>query len=407
MVNISVFFYLVIPFLLSIISFYMFKRYVSGATFTQAIGSSIVGFFISVVLMFGAFYISRGMQTADTEIINGEVIDKTREHGHYLRSYECNCTTVTSCGGSGSGRSCSSQRVCQTCYEDRYTVTWECIANIGRVTIKHLDETSRSVYNTPDPKRYTDIVIGEPFAMENSYTNYIKAVPGSLFRPAQETLKQQYASKIPEYPGQVFDFYRINRTVPVGVNIPNIREWNDRISNALRVLGPKRQANVVVVVTNIADPNYFYALQDAWVNGRKNDIVLVIGAPEFPGKPAWVNVMALTQDSIFQIRLRDRIMSLDQLTAESVVNNIKEEALASFKRKEMEDFKYLEAEISPPTWVMVMLTILNIIAYGAFWFYMVTHLSSSTYNRYGVPRYDLNQFKKRVSINNFNFKHRR
>lgn len=407
MVNISVFFYLVIPFLLSVVSFYMFKRYVNGATFGQAIGSSIVGFGISTILMFGAFYISRGMQTADTEIINGEVIDKTRKHGHYLRPYECNCTSYTSCSGSGSSRSCSTRRVCQTCYEDRYTVTWECIANIGRVTIKHLDETSRSVYNTPDPKRYTDIVIGEPFAMENSYTNYIKAVPGSLFRPAQETLKQQYASKIPEYPGQVFDFYRINRTVPVGVNIPNIREWNDSISNALRVLGPKRQANVVVVVTNIADPNYFYALQDAWVNGRKNDIVLVIGAPEFPGKPAWVNVMALTQDSIFQIRLRDRIMSLDQLTAESVINNIKEEALASFKRKEMEDFKYLEAEISPPTWVMVMLTILNIIAYCAFWFYMITHLSSSTYNRYGVPRYDLNQFKKRVSINNFNFKHRR
>src|SRR5690554_6260129 len=50
---------------------------------------------------------------SDTELWNGQVTEKKRDHGHYLRSYQCNCTTDSNGNTS-----------CQTCYEDRYTVDW-------------------------------------------------------------------------------------------------------------------------------------------------------------------------------------------------------------------------------------------------------------------------------------------
>lgn len=364
----------------------MFKL-VPGIRWYQAFGAGVIGLLISSAIVTATFYLGKGGKTADIQIINGEVVGKTREHGHYLRSYECNCVYRNECSGSGNTRTCTSVRTCQTCYEDRYTVTWSCQSNIGTFTIEHLDESRRSVYDTKDPQRYTIIQKGDPVSKSNIYKNYIKAVPQSIFRPAQETLKQQYALYIPKYPANIYDIYRIDRVLTVGANVPNLKEWNDRVSDSVKTLGPLKQANVVIVLTTISDPNYFYALQDAWVNGKKNDIIVVIGAPEFPKKAAWVNIMTLSKDSLFQVKLRDKILSLQELTAADVVNAIHTETMQTYQRKSMKDFKYLDAEIDPPTWLMVLCIFINIIAYVVFWYQLFTHRSKSMYNRFGTPKF--------------------
>jgi len=266
-------------------------------------------------------------------------------------------------------------------------VRWSCDTNIGDFTIEYLDRTSRSVYNTPDPGRYTIIQPGDPVSKTHGYTNYIKAVPETLFRPAELSLREKYLGFIPKYPDDIYDIYRIKRVLAVGISLPNIDEWNAKLSDALKKLGPQRQANAVIVLTKIASTDYFYALQDAWLNGKKNDIVLVIGAPDFPGKPAWVRVMALTQDELFQIKLRDRIMALDSLTADSVIGALHDEAFATFKRKSMKDFAYLDAEIDPPAWVMITCSILMVLAYAGFWIFTYRNRDSSQFTRYGVPRF--------------------
>src|SRR5882672_7970197 len=94
--------------------------------------------------------------TWDKEIWNGQITGKERTHGSYVRSYSCNCTTT--CYGSGNSRSCSES--CQTCYEDHYTVDWRAHSTLGDFQIEYLDRTSRRVYSTPDPQRYTIIQNG-------------------------------------------------------------------------------------------------------------------------------------------------------------------------------------------------------------------------------------------------------
>lgn len=386
MFNTDLLWYLLVPLFLAVGTFLGLRRISVDLSLAQLVGFSLGGLLISSLLLAGAFYMGKGLKTSDTQVLNGQVTGKTREHGHYLRPYECNCTMQTTCSGTGANQSCSTTRVCQTCYEDRYTVNWDCQSTIGSFRIDALDWSSRSVYDEPDPNRYTRIFNGEPVSRTNSYTNYIKAVPSSLFRPAQETLRTQFASMIPTYPDRIHDIYRINRVVGVGLSVPNAAQWNQALSEMLKTLGPSHQVNAVVVFAKTDDPNYFHALQDAWINGKKNDVVLVVGVDSLSQAPLWVDVMALTKNSLFQVKLADRIRGLNSLTPDTVVPALSETIHSDFQRRPMADFKYLEAEIDPPAWLM-WLTVLSIIgAYAVFWVYVFRHPNARDYSLRGVMR---------------------
>lgn len=386
MLNTDLLWYLLVPLALSVLTVVVLRRVASDLTWGQLLGSTAGGLAISALILAGAFALGKGLQTSDTQVLNGQVVGKDREHGHYLRPYECNCTTSTSCSGSGTSRSCSTTRTCQTCYEDRYTVSWTCRSTIGPFTIEHLDESSRRVYDTPDPARYVSIAKGDPVSRTERYTNYIQAVPGSLFRPAQASLREQFTHLIPPYPEHIYDIYRIRRVLGAGIAVPNVQVWDAQLSEALKTLGPSHQVNAVIVFVNTADPNYFHALQDAWVNGNKNDVVLVVGVDRFDAKPLWVNVMALSRTHMAQVALRDRIQALETLTPETVIPALAETIRSHYQRRPMADFAYLEAEIDPPLWLMVLTLALITAAYGGFWYYMLTHRTARAYSRYGLPR---------------------
>lgn len=369
MVNVTLWWLLVVPLLLSGATYFILARFagsqqLSWQDHAKMAGLCLGGLIISAGIISAAFYAGKGSRTADTQVLNGEVTGKNRVHDSYVRTYQCRCREI--CTGTGSSRSCTT--TCDTCYEDRYTVTWNVFSNVGTFRINHLDSTSRSVYRSPDPPFYTQASKGDPVAALSSYTNYIKAVPESLFRPVSKDLKQRFADLIPAYPLNSYGFYSLDRVLTPGITVPDLKVWNHRLAHALKTLGPTKQANVVIVIAKTADPSYFYALQDAWINGKKNDVVVVIGAPEFP-KPAWVNVMALTDKKLMQVKLRDDIMALETLTAEAVIGAINHNVLSYHQRKSMKDFEYLNAQIDPPTWVIVLTLVLIVAAYVGFWIF--------------------------------------
>lgn len=367
MINADLLWYLLVPVFLSAFTIFILHKCVPAITWIESIGAAVGGLLISALIISASFYAGKGSKTSDTQILNGEVLSKERVHGSYIESYQCNCHTVTS----GSGNNASSHTECDTCYRNHYTVNWNCNANIGKFTIDSKDWTNTGVYFLPDPNRYIIINKGDPVSKRQNYTNYIKAVPETLFRPLESSLKQRFINQIPSYPIEIYDYYHIDRVFGVGVNIPSIKNWNAKLATALKKLGPQKQANVVIVITKTDDPSYFYALQDSWLGGKKNDIVVVIGSPEFPNKATWVNVMALSQDNIFQVKLRDDILALESLTADNVIDAISTETMSTFKRKRMRDFAYLDAEIDPPAWVMWTCMILDALTYVGFWIFVL------------------------------------
>ena len=312
-----------------------------------------------VVITGLVFLASYGSAVHDTEIWNGQVTGKERVHGHYLRSYSCNCRQV--CSGSGKNRSCST--VCDTCYEDRYTVDWSCNTTIGKFTIEHYDKSSKSVYMSPDPARYTNILNGDPVAKTAPYTNYVQAVPDSLFKPASEELKKRFAKLIPEYPDNIYDIYKINRFVTPGFYFADTQKWNDDISNLLKTRGPTKQVNLIVVVAKTEDRNFIYALQDAWEGANKNDVVLVIGSVDGQ-KISWVDVISWTKRELFKVQLRDEVFALGTIQREKVMSIIANQIDTNFERRRMREFSYLKNDIDPPMWLMTSTFVVLMLMYG-------------------------------------------
>jgi hypothetical protein len=377
MVNTDLLWLILLPLALSTISFWLLPKLDCDIVLQWSAMLSVGGFVISAVIISTAFFIGKGSRTMDTEVWNGTITQKERIQGTYEEAYSCHCRQ--SCSGSGKNRSC--QEVCDTCYRTHYTVTWKANSTLGTFQIDHEDSTSRLVYMTPDPGLYTRTTLGEPCAETHGYTNYIKAVPESLFRPSSESMRLQFAKMIPSYPQSFYGIWRLDRVIPVGVKVPNVADWNRKLADVLRELGPKKQANAIIVLVNTTNPDYAFALRDAWIGGKKNDIVVIIGVTQFPQKADWVRVLAMTDNEMFRVKLRDDLMALDTLTPDNVVNALRTDTLALFKRKPMKDFEYLDSEIDPPLWVNVTTAIVDLLAYVGFWVFVYRNRSSSALGR--------------------------
>jgi len=297
--------------------------------------------------------------TADTEIWNGVVASKSSEHVDCAHSYPCN-PYPCNCDNKGNCSTCYA-----TCHEHAYDVDWHVYtSNQETVDINRVD--SQGVF---EPPRFTAARIGEPTAVEHTYVNYIKAAPDTLFR--HQGLTERYAGKLPAYPGDVVDYYRLDRFLPWGVAVDGARVWGEALSNVNARWGRASQANVIVVLVRDQPQEWFYALEQQWVGGKKNDIVLVVDVDDTL-TPQWASVMCWTTEEIFRVQLRDIIMASGALTKDKLTHDL-DAALPLFKRKPMADFQYLEAEITPSRmqWVITLIISL-VIAVGLSWLFVTT-----------------------------------
>jgi hypothetical protein len=196
-----------------------------------------------------------------------------------------------------------------------------------------------------EPERFTQVQLGEPASTTSSYDNYVKAAPDTLFRRQGQV--EKYQQYLPEYPQQVFDYYRMNRLVLVnGATVEDSKYWNVDLSVLNAEMGKLKQTNVVLVFTKGLPAEYFYALEQHWVGGKKNDVILVIGL-DSSGNKSWVNVMAWENNDLFKVKLRDAVLDLPDLQRWSILPVFKEHVVKYHERKPMKDFEYLTASITP------------------------------------------------------------
>jgi hypothetical protein len=345
---------------------------IKGITWEEFILHLGIQTIVTVTSAFILYY----QNTGDTEIWNGRVVSKAQVQVSCEHSYDCNCRTEETCSGSGTSRSCTSRRVCDTCYEHSYDYDWDVhTSNKETITIDRVDRQGVST-----PPRWDSVIIGEPTAQSHSYTNYIKAAPSSLFR--HQGLVQKYAGKLPKYPIEVYDYYRLNRLVSQGISVQDYRAWNNGLAQINADLGAKKQVNMIVVLTN-QPQEWYYALEEAWVGGKKNDAILVIGLDPETNKATWATVMAWTTSKLFEVKLRDAIMDLPAVTPEATLGALRENVATYYARKPMKDFEYLRASIQYSTTQLVVTLLIGVlIAVGFAWFFAVKDVfGESYYNR--------------------------
>jgi hypothetical protein len=144
--------------------------------------------------------------------------------------------------------------------------------------------------------------------------------------------------------------------VPIGVSVQDADKWNSDLMELNADLGSKKQVNILTVVTKNQPEEYYYALEQEWIGGKKNDVVLVISVDD-SNQILWTNTMAWTDNKIFQVALRDSVMATKILNREQIMGVLRTNVETNFVRKPMKDFEYLSRTIKPTKgeWIFAMI----------------------------------------------------
>lgn len=326
------------------------------------LGEHALNLVVGVIVVITGYGMSVYRSTADIQVLNGQVTGKEIVRVSCSHSYSCRCRQ--SCSGTGQNRSCHT--ICDTCYDHSHDYDHDLKTTLGTITIDRIDRQGKKV-----PPRYEAAAVNDPVARTSTYSNYIKAAPDSLFNGAQNSmLLEQYKDKLPAYPVKLYDYHYVDRVIPVGVTVPGLAMWNLKLANSLRAIGAQKEANVVVVITNETQPNYANALEAHWLGGKKNDIIVVLGAPEFP-KRSWARVVSWTDNQVFKVELRDALLQLDEFHADEVIELVAKHVQEGFVRKPMKDFEYLKDSVEPPVWLLIVLFLVSVVTSIGFTLYLV------------------------------------
>lgn len=352
---------LLVPLVFVMLAYYLSREFVWQELLI------VVG--IQLVIAGTAACICYSANTSDIETWDGFVTKKEKVWTSCEHSYQCHCHQV--CSGSGKNRSCSEE--CDTCYEHTNDWDWKVYMSMGGDDVD-IDRVDRR--GSDEPPRWTSVHVGEPASVQHSYTNYIKAAPDTLFR--HQGLEEKYKTSIPAYPSVIYDYYRHDHLVQIGTNIPDPKYWNADLAHLNGDLGSPRQSNIMVVLVNNKPDDYYDALEEAWIGGKKNDVILVVSIDN-TGAPQWARVMAWTTNPIFKVKLRDAIMAMPVIERWTVMDALRTNIVAYHKRKPMADFEYLKASITPSTSEWILTLIIGLIsAFGLTWYFAVNEVFPSS-----------------------------
>ena len=296
------------------------------------------------------YYIGMVGNSYDIEVWSGEVTGKKKVRVSCEHSYQCNCVTTTDSKG-------NSSTTCQTCYDHSYDIDWDVYSNVmDTSSINRIDEQGLR-----EPPRWTQVQIGEPYSDTKRFKNYIKGAPDSLFN--DKAVVTKFENKLPKYPNSIYDYYKINRVLAVGVEVPDIRDWNRDLSVILKKLGPAKKSNVVIVVVNTNDIQYAKALKEYWLGGKKNDTVVVIGSTKYPTID-FVDVFSWSKNASLEIEIRNEILAEGKLNREKTIEIIKQQIQKNFNKRSNEEYAYLEEETVPPVWLLLLTVFMSFTASG-------------------------------------------
>lgn len=301
-----------------------------------------VNVLVGCAITSGVYLYGRYTQMEDVQILNGQVVDKKREKVSCSHSYSCNC---------------DSKGNCQTCYEHMADYDWRVFSTAGSFLIDRVDRQGKET-----PPRFNAVKKGEPVALKDTFDNYVKAAPDSLFNHiAGNAALKKYVGKLPPYPEAVFDYHRLNRVLAVNVPGVNTTAWSNNLSEMLKTLGPSSKVNIVVVFAGFSDPDYATALAHTWLNGKKNDVIVVLGTPSYP-EIAWVKVISWTKNEYLKGKLEQVLLDQKTVSWESIQSELQVQIPRHFHYRDMEDFAYLKSVIEPPEWVIWLAAILGLVS---------------------------------------------
>lgn len=328
---------------------------------------------ICSVLYFAGTY----SQLSDIQVLNGQVTkkyDKVEDcpsgWTDYMDSFCSNYDTRrkythTTCSTTNKVKSCTKHYKTQYNYDYDWEKRWYVQDTFTTHEISRVNKRG-----DVKPNRYSKVKVGDPASTTQRYDNYLKAAAHNIINPNKGVM-ELYQDKVPEYPSKITDYYVSNKVLLVGSSVKDLAGWNLRLAEELRLVSPKKQANIVLIITSIQDPMYKYAVEEQWLGGKKNDVVVLVG--EEKGQIRWVDTITLggnVGNELMTVRMRDSVLAHKTLDI-SVVTTISSVVMKHFDRKAMKDFEYLKESIQPPTWLIWTCYILSLVMGAGLTFYFI------------------------------------
>lgn len=309
----------------------------------------IIDVIFTLIITCCTYYALVSNKFHDIEILNGIVQSKKQVKVSCDHNYKCMC--YESCQDLNGHKSCT--EYCSTCYEHDYDYNWNVYTTLGIIPIHRIDRQG-----VKQPERFRMVEIGEAVALHHEYDNYVKASQATLFKTFGDY--EKYEKELPNYPDQVYDYYRVERFVTTNFSVDNFVDFSQRLNMLNGRIGHLKQVNVIVVMTQNRNHDWFYALREKWVGAKKNDVVVVVNVDNAL-KPIWVDVMSWTDSKILNITIRDDIMNLQHINPDSLMNIIESRIVLHYVRKPFKDFEYLKNSVHLSTIELFVTSLLIIL----------------------------------------------
>lgn len=319
----------------------------------------------ALVISMGVYKLGSFGALQDTEVWNGQVtslktVKKDCKYPGWYSSSDSFCTNENTrevyshteyyeCGTTKNPQTCS-RDVYDTEYS--YDYPWEKKYYVNS-TLRQFMISRVDRQGAKEPPRYTQTKVGDPVSITSSYTNYLKAADMSILNPQNISVSQAELDMIPAYPINIYDYYKIDRLILIGANVPDRKLWNEGISEVAKVVGPTKQANPVIVVTN-QPQTIRYAIERKWNGGKKNDIIVLIGVDG--DAIEWLDVITFlsnTGNEFMTRQFQTMITEVGTLDRDKILGITKQTIMEKFDRKPMQSVEYLKDEFEPPLWVKI------------------------------------------------------
>lgn len=365
---------LLIPIVLSIISYVIWNKFFIWWELLIPIGASFLAILIS-------YYSLKYVSMKDIEY-NGYTIVEARYYEPWETWVEQTCTRTYACGTDSKGniRYCIETYDCSYC--DYNSAYWIAIDNFGHhfsiseskykslitkwSTIPKFNELNRSInYNFTcgkDGDMYSikwnnKIETSECSVLEVSFENIVK-VSHSAFQYPQITNEQADSLKLFHYPKQ-YDYYKQNAILGLNqFNIPNKEYIQTKFEYLNGNMGPKNKVKLFVLLFKNKPIDIAFKQEAYWDGGNQNELVVCIGLND-KLKIDWVKPFSWCDNKRIIVDTREDISKLRTFKPDSIYSICESNINKYFHYKSFKDFNYLTFE--PTIGQLLFVYILTII----------------------------------------------
>lgn len=365
-----IWFALLIPVLVSIVLYVFFPKYAVWWEF-------IIPFAASIITI-GILHIAiKQIGVWDTEYI-GYLTKQAIYYEPWDEYIHQTCTKTVSCG-----KNCTTTQSYDCSYVKNHPPSWKVFTATTNTEI-YID---RSQYNyivkrfnkvpqfknmrrdyhrqdgdayyvTWDNKRSTAV----PITTTQLYKNKVRASKDVFNYPELDTLdiNMYYIQDYPELNSILNNTPILPDSLATEAQQQSLRFYNGK-------LGPSKQARIWILLNPYPTRQAGLMQEAYWVNGNKNEIVLVIGTND--KEIRWAHVFSWTEKEALKIQLRNYVESQDSLNFSTLIPHVASLVEKDFVRKNFSDFDYLSVE--PPLWAILLAYFITILVNAGTIIYIV------------------------------------